>query len=151
MGFLYLKSDQVKKDVFKAFDLLEKASFHGNIKATSSLAILYLKGKDKIDKDLEKSGFYFHKAHLLKQTESSKEKLLNFFTNYKVEWKTEYHPFWNGSQGLNNQITVLILISKNRIHSRSQIVKQLFVRGICLNVVKYLCHFNQKLIVFLNK
>lgn len=141
MADIYQIGSRVEENVPKAIEFYEKASYLGNTDAMYSLGLIYQKGQG-VEKSLEKSVFYFIKRYSIEKDRLSLETLQQFFKKKpEIEWKMEYHPFWNASYLLNQQIVSLILIYKNRSQSKIKTVSHFFAKGICFNVVKYLCHF----------
>ena len=69
-----------------------------------------------------------------------KNKLREMISEAKVEWREEYHPFWNCPEGVNSQIVCLLLISRNKKESKKK-ESDFLVKGITIKIIKYLCHF----------
>ena len=136
----------VKKNVFKAIELLEKAVKLKNHIAANFLSNIYENGeKGFVEIDVEKAAHYcFLYVEISKDLPSIFE---NFLKKYKVEWKMQYHVYWCTPNDLNDQIRTILLISKHKNLSTSDLVPNLIVKGIAIQIIKYLCHFKQ----FLNK
>ena len=87
--------------------------------------------------------FYLYKLFRLKNDDFSKRQFVILLNSNKIEWKKDYHCFWNSKNALNQQIIHLLLISKFRFHSSNKLIRILFVKGICFELIKFLSHYNQ--------
>ena len=140
----YKKGCGCKIDNNKCKELLEKASEMGSSIATMNLGFYY---KD-IEKDFDQSALMFHKASLRKDEQATTSvKLLNtIISTNKIVWAPFYHKYWVSDGSLNGSILVLLLISKFRNKSCFRFVNSL-VKGVTMNIVKFLCHFEQVLLL----
>lgn len=137
----------VKKDTNRALQLFNDAIKFGHVNANYILAGIYKKGEDGVEIDLEKSASLFFKAFSLDNNHpSSKKEFLNLICCNKIFWKPEYHPFWKAQLDLNKIILFFLLISKFRKESSNKLVSLFLVKGITINIVKFLCHLKQVLI-----
>jgi hypothetical protein len=68
--------------------------------------------------------------------------IIDTISKYKeILWNTELHKYWlQDISDLNLIVITLLLISKYRRQSNSDIVKTVMIRGITINVIKYYCH-----------
>ena len=102
----------------------------------------YQEGNSVLQVDFEKSATLLYNAFFSEKNLVYKNNFLNLIHNEKVNWRPEFHEHWKNEVGLNQQIVTLLLISKNRFSSFFQFVN-IFVKGIALNVIKFLCHLRQ--------
>ena len=134
------------KDIKKAIELFERAVQMNNPTATYNLAELYSKGeKDEhitIEKDLDKAAYYYYKSSRMDVIHRDGV-LVNLIQRNKLNWREEYHVYWNASKKINKQILMILLASKFRKQSNDQLVSSVLVKGIAMNIIKFLCHFKQ--------
>jgi TPR repeat protein len=143
LAYFYLKGEfGIKKDLYKAIELLQKAVGLNDSRAMVKLANFYLNGDQKglIKKDLNLSAFYFFKSSQIddRNQNSSLVEFQKIIENNKIEWKKEYHVYWKSSSDLNKQIIILLLISKHRKKHQNT-----FLKGIVMKIIQFLCHFKQ--------
>ena len=143
LACIYLRGEGVKMNLEKSVELFERSTKLGCTIAMSNLAWVY-QCCENIEKDLEKSAHYYFRHFVCEKSETSKKKLISILHDHKITWKMDYHPFWNSQDGLDLQILTILCISKSRSSSAFPIVKFVFVKGISINIIKFLCHFRQK-------
>ena len=149
LAIIYFIGDDegiVEKNILKAIELFERAAEMNDSYALYQLGTIYLNGeKDKrnsIGIDFEVSARYFFKSFQIGDTKAKLEfiDLLHF---KKITWKEEYHRFWNAPQDLNHQVLMILLISKFRRLSSNISVPSIFVKGITMKIIMFLCHIRQ--------
>ena len=145
----YFGKSGVKKDLNKASELYLKAAELNSVKAMFFLSDIFENKSNlkEVQTDYDKSTFFLFKALENNSNQCDKEffesHLLERIQRLKVNWKKEYHSFWKSEKGLNQQIITILLISKFRSLAFPPIVSKVLVKGITLNIVKFLCHFRQ--------
>ena len=135
--------ENVPKDIVKAVSLYTKAAALGHSDSIKSLANIYLKGKDSVEKDIDLSAFYFFLLFENNEDESSLKCFKNIAHSQKIQWFQKYHVYWNSPSDLDKQIEIILLISKFKKQSNNQLIPKLFVKGIAMKIVEYLCHLRQ--------
>jgi len=97
-----------------------------------------IKGKDM---DHEKIASYL--LSLIQFCDEEKKenikKLKNILSERRVQWREEFHVYWNASIDLNQRIFILLMISKNRRHSKYN-DSSFLVKGLIIKIIKQLCH-----------
>ena len=146
LALMYLTGCGVEKNVEKSIELLEDSSRVGSVVATNNLAAIFESGKD-VAVNLEKSAFYYFKSfnfhsEIEKNKIYFKQKFDSIISGLRVEWRREYHRFWSLLPSSNQQIFALLLISKYRALSNIK-ETNFFVKGVMMNIIKFLCHFQQ--------
>ena len=131
----------------KAIDLYEKAASLGNCFAMKNLASIYEKGLKGVAIDFEKSAFHYFKLYKTNNENTALESFLNIISFEKVTWQPEYHHHWKSKspQKLNQQIITLLLISRSKNNSKKKFVSSMFIKGISMKVIRFLCHANQEI------
>ena len=127
----------------KSIGLLEKSASLGNTTAIKRLFLLYKDGEGTVKKNHEKCALFLHQKYQIKNKEKTKEQLIDFLEEHKVNWKKEYHIFWKGAKQLDQQVFVLLLLSKHRKESNNFFASQALVKLITFSIIKFLCNFNQ--------
>lgn len=102
-----------------------------------------------MQRDLELAAHYYFLG-MRQGDEVCRDSFLDILSRGEVNWKTEYHTFWNSDMVedngklvyLDDQIMCLLLISHNRKFSKYEYLEA-FVKGISMNVIKFLCHARQ--------
>ena len=143
LGNFYKQGNQLfQKNIEKSLFYYEKAVEYGDLNSLTILGNIYYTG-DGVAKDFEKSAFYFFQKFKKNKSSNALKKLFDYCL---INWKPEYHQFWNCSinLNLNEKILFLLLISKNRKESSLQNVDCIMVKGITMNIIKFLCHFCEK-------
>ena len=140
---LYLNGrESIEKNISKAFEILEKLCESDN-NSLFTLARLYETGKDGLGKNVEKSVLYFYKSFQHSKDDYTYQIIRQLIQQNKVEWKKEYHCFWENNNHLNQKILNLLLINKNRHYSKFKILSGIFVKGICFKLIKYLAQIEK--------
>lgn len=142
MALIYYKGEGfIEKNLEKSMELLEKVANMGDIDTIGFLAYIY---KEEKPPNYEKSAYYAFAALNLcleKDKEKYKNTLHQNLNTLKVEWRTEYHSFFDfGDVNINKKIICLYLCSKHRGTNN-----KFMVRGITIKIIKYLCHVEQKI------
>jgi hypothetical protein len=138
--------ENIKKDIPKAIQLLEKAIKMGDVKPNYNLGVIFENGDVdfKIEKDIDRSCFLFFTS-FSKNHSHSKKKFLNLINNHQhlIFWRKEYHIYWNSKEEflLNRKILLILLISKYRKSSSISILNNIFIKGITFQIIQYLAHF----------
>lgn len=142
LACIYLQGTLVEKNIEKAIQLFEKSSDSGYREATKNLALIF----ENFEVNLDKAAFYFYKLFHsesdLEKKETFREKLFEIISFQKTTWKKEYHCLWRASDCLDDQIFALLLVSKFRQDSSLKHTGYL-VKGVMMNIIKFLCHFHQ--------
>jgi len=143
LGLMYHYGRGVKIDKEKAIHYYGESATKGFLKSYTYLLPL-LKEKKYVDKERE----FLIRGALLKCEETTKN-LIKFLTTNKSEWEPRIHDFYEqaivqktGSKDTNKQIINFLLISKNRNQSKNKLIKNVFVKGISMNVVKFFCELH---------
>ena len=142
------KEQGIKKDIYRAIELFERAIKLGNTYSMYNLALIYDKGdkESKLERDVEKSCFLFYQCFKGNHP-NPKSKI--FFRNLidkeqnKIIWRKEYHTYWKKKDLLNPKIILLLLISKHRKDFQNITINGVFLKGITMEMIKYLCHFSK--------
>lgn len=75
-------------------------------------------------------------------------KLQKILSSKKVVFKPEYYKYWKfrieDVVAVNQTITTLFLVFKNKKECKNKQSTSLLVKGILTEIIKYFCHFNQK-------
>ena len=136
----------VEKDLSKAIELYEKSIEFNNTDLMYNLALVYKIGdydkKVKIEIDLDKAAHYLLKSSLLGDMDCMNN-LKYLVQMEKLNWRKEYHIYWKSENDLNQQILLILLVSKFRKQSKYQFVSSVLVKGISINIIKLLCHQKQ--------
>jgi tetratricopeptide (TPR) repeat protein len=131
------------EDYEKSIEILNRGVELNHPNAMKRLGEIYLNGKKNIEKNIDKSAFYFFKAFETTSNSFDSDKFRYILRGKQVEWREQYHNHWNAPKDLNLQIILLLLISKKRKSSKNLLIPNLFVKGIAMKVIKFLCHFMQ--------
>ena len=126
------------------------SSSKGNWRASLQAACCYEEGRGT-ERDVEKAAHLFLLS--LKQGEPlAREGLFRTLCSGRVEWSPNLHPHWVYLQHsaisehkklfVNSQLLTLLLSSKYRNTSSHSFLAAL-VKGVSVNVAKFLCHFSQ--------
>ena len=149
LSIIYKNGDEnegIQKDVKKSIELLERSASLGQLKSMYVLSRIYEHGDQAngIEMDLDKACFFIFKRYISDFDPKYQSKFLNFIDNHQnfVVWKTDYHPFWKKDKSLNRIIVLLLLISKFRKQIPNPFLHNAFLKGITMNVIKFLCHFS---------
>ena len=146
-----LDEEGIKKNLRKAIELYENAIKLGEPNAYFNLALIYELGdlESNIERDADKACSLYFQSFSNYDLETSKLRFLYIIENQaeKIVWKTEYHQFWKKDTLSQNQIISLLLISKHRLKLQNKTLQSVLVKGITMNVIKYLCHFSSNRIV----
>ena len=141
----------IKQDKKKAVELYEKAIFYSHPIAFYNLALILESGdKDgQVEIDLNRACFLYYSCFNLRDAiykEDTKKKFVDLIDKEQnqIVWRTEYHPYWKKNEFLNKQIIILLLICKHRKESTTDLVSTVLIKGIAINLIKYLCHFPLK-------
>ena len=109
-----------------------------------NLQIIYETGRPEegINQDLELCAHYCSKIIDDEEFgEECKEKFLHLLSENLICWRKEYHQYWNKKNNLDDEIFTILLISKFRKFSKKKAVKFIMIKGIVMDIIKYLCHF----------
>ena len=144
MATMYMNGDGVEKDLKKAFECVKRGADEGEPNSCNILGELFISGRGT-QVDLEEAANYLHKAYksTLNLGFNSFQKILH---SGQVSWRKEFHEYWKGETGLNEQILCLLLSSKSKSSSTNHTVKSILVTGVVLNIVKFLCHLRQNIV-----
>lgn len=158
VAFFYKRGEEgyFEKCIKKSIFYFEKCAQLNCSTAYCQLSLYYKNGdeNEELEKDIDKAAFFMLKSFLFqKNNENQKlsKELLEFISTNRIEWKPEYHIYWNASSSLNTfydfksdldqQVFIVLCISKFRFSSNNFSVRSLLVKGISLLVIKFLCHF----------
>ena len=122
-----------------------KAIELGSKIALKNIAITFY-NNNELDPDYEESANYYYRHYKETDDETSKQKFSNIVKTKKISWKIDYHPFWISKRGLDDRIVTVLLISRFRDFSVLNETKIVMVKGVSLNIIKFLCHFSQKIV-----
>ena len=151
LGAIYYNGDEsegIKTDLQKAVHYYEKAISMGQKDSIYNLALIYEMGDEengKIEKDINRACSLYYKAFMsFGQDEIYKKKFLKQFEIHQNEivWRKEYHIYWKKDEHLNTKIFLILLISKKRRETKNKVLDAVLVKGITINIIKYLCHIS---------
>jgi TPR repeat protein len=138
------KEECIKIDILKAIKIYEKGAKLKFPYAFIKLGELYRYGGENFAQiDLNKSALNFFLVFELTQQTKYLILFRRIINCHKVEWREEYHAHWSAPNSINHQIFVLLLISKKRKSSKNLLIPNLFVKGIVMKIIQFLCHFKQ--------
>ena len=147
LALIYEKGDSdegFQRNMHKSIELLEKSFRFGCFKSLSVLALIYERGdkQSNIERDVDKACYLYFQSFHYYHFQSSKDSFLFLVEKEqdRIVWKSEYHPYWRKSPKLNHTILIVLLISKYRNNVRNKIFQQVFLKGISMKIIKYLCH-----------
>ena len=148
-GMIYYEGLGVEVDTKKGLELLEKAVESGVPESAVYLARIY---SNKSPLNIQRA------AELYVMGKESEQKcdseLMKVMEENKLEWSTFLHKYWLSTTvkeegerarefSLNDCVLTLLLVSKNRNKSANRLVSNVFVKGVTMSVIKYLCQFRQ--------
>ena len=149
LAFVYKYGEEkegIKKDIHKAIELYERASSLGNKIAIFQLGEIYEKGdvESKLEQDFEKACFLYFSGFTNFKDDYSQQKFIELIIQKRdqIIWRKEYHIYWDKSEKLNQQIVPVLLVSKHRKESKIKKMESVFVKGITMNIIKYLCQYS---------
>jgi TPR repeat protein len=143
LGFLYKNGFGVEKDIEKAFNFFGLAIERGYFNNVGE----YFEYGKLLNKKMDYYKLVTPMIHNLKKNHKTSyiEKILKEILSQKlVEWETKLHEYWDVSKEVNEKIICILLISKHRKESSNK-NGDFLVKGITINIIKYLCHFTQEL------
>ena len=140
------EKDGLKKDLHKAIEYHEKAIQMGNDKSIRHLATIYENGDEefKIERDVDKSCSIYFQSCDTERRKKSKSIFRIFISQYvkEITWKKEYHSYWPKEKILNDQIILILLISKYRKEFRNRLFDSVFLKGISFKIIQFLSHIS---------
>lgn len=149
---LYRKGDGFEKNLNTAMELFKKAVEKKNHFAMANLGLMFEKG-EKPDFDL---AAHYYLMSMDNGNKNVKTRLVDLINYKTISWLPSYHIHWSSCNimekknalarlfskpkqfTLNDQILIILLVSKNRNSSRYDSVCFL-VRGIALHIIKFVC------------
>ena len=149
LAILYQDGDEdqgIQKDILKSIDLYQQAIKLGNPQAMHNLALVYEYGIEnpKIEKDLNKCCSLYYQCFSIQDKKYSKSRFLNLIQKHQNEiiWKKEYHFHWQKESILNQNIFLILLISKHRKEFQNKLLTTVFLKGISFKIIQFLCHLS---------
>jgi TPR repeat protein len=140
LAILYKNGEGVSKDINKAISLFLKAIKYNYPRAIRLLGKLY-HYLNLYDLAIKYYVMYNnHKHRIFSYTNDIKYMIHN---SHKILWKPSLHKYLIDSYDrteLDNNILLLLLISKYRRSSNNDILQSVIIKGIILNIIKYICH-----------
>ena len=146
LGEIFLKGEHVEKDLKKAIALFERGAEFGDFGSLFALGNIYNEEEECVD--FEKAGECFLEIYSRdRENEGAVDELSALVSEKKVEWKPQYHEFWQcellDQVRTEERAEALLLVSKFRRNSTLSYLN-FFRKPIALNVVKFLFHLCQE-------
>jgi hypothetical protein len=140
LGNLYEKQKKMKE----AIELYTIASMNNDKESTNRLIYIYKDGI-YVTTDYNKICYYYSLLN------DQGDKIISIINNQpSVIWTIKLHPYWISNKGrgsnilykrrFNNIIRILLLISKYRRSSNIYVLQSVMIKGIALNVIKYVAN-----------
>lgn len=130
----------IEKDLNKAIQLYETLS---KMKLTQAMVRLCSIYKKQLE-DYERCASYCLQISALNIDKKKYETtLMTLIHEKRINWKVEYHSFWDHSNILDQKIMLILLISKHRKEFKN-FDNCIFLKGISLLYIKNLCNISQK-------